>query len=271
MPTKLYVVQSEMRPAGAHFACHYHDIISPMIALPNVTLIGIDGVDIERALRAADISTTGISFGAVKLLSSLPSTDPRVIAIPPVTSIEAYSKFCLTELYKYVDTSHALIFQYDGFVLNPAAWKDEWLLYDYIGAPIEIGQWTVERHGVPVSSIGDLVVGNGGFSLRSRRLLELTASLAAAGDFILTEPEDWAQCYTERAKLEAVGMRFAPVPVAEAFSFEGRSPEYYQYVDAFGFHGLRWTDISRWLALHPQYQEYFPRAVTPATFQNYTT
>ncbi len=27
MPTKLYVVQSEMRPAGAHFVCRLHGIL----------------------------------------------------------------------------------------------------------------------------------------------------------------------------------------------------------------------------------------------------
>ncbi len=246
-------------------------ILPSMISLPDVTLIGADCLTLPALLRAADISQSGVSFGAVKLLSSMPSSDPRVIPIAPLTSIEAYSQFCLTELHKYVETPYVLIIQHDGFILNPDAWQDEWLQYDYIGAPIEIGQWTVERHGVPVSSIGDLVVGNGGFSLRSLRLLELTATLAAARDFTLTEPEDWAQCYTEKAKLEAAGMRFAPVPVAEAFSFEGRSSEYYQYVDSFGFHGLRWTNLSRWLDVNPEYCEYFPRVVTPATFQNYTT
>jgi hypothetical protein len=242
-----------------------------MILLPDVTLIGIDCQDVSRLIRAADISMSGIVFGAVKLLSSLPSLDPRVVAIPAITSIEAYSQFCLTELYKHVDTPYALIIQHDGFVLNPSAWQDAWREYDYIGAPIEIGQWTVERHGVPVESIGELVVGNGGFSWRSQKLLKLTAELAAAGDFILIEPEDWAQCYTEKAKLEARGIRFAPVSVAEVFSFEGRSPAYYQYVDSFGFHGLRWTDISRWLDAHPEYQEYFPHVVSPSVFQDYTT
>lgn len=242
-----------------------------MLELPDVTLIGIDCLDLTRLQRAADISTTGVQFGAVKLLTSLPSTDKRVVPIDPLLSIEAYSVFCLTELWQYVETPYALIFQHDGFVLHPGAWQPAWLSYDYIGAPIEIGQWTVERHGVPVESIGELVVGNGGFSLRSRRLLELTAVLATTGDFILTEPEDWAQCYTEKAKLEAAGIRFAPVSVAEAFSFEGRSPTYYQYQDSFGFHGLRWTDISRWTGAHPEYQEYYPKVVTPATFQDYTT
>lgn len=242
-----------------------------MISLPNVTLIGIDCVDVARLQLAMDICMKEVMFGSVKLLTSLPTDDERKVEIPHISSIDAYSRFCLLDLYKYVDTSHVLIVQHDGFILRAEAWQDSWLEYDYIGAPIQIGEWTIDRHGVPETETGSLVVGNGGFSLRSKRLLELTAKLGTAGNFTLDEPEDWAQCYTEKAKLEAAGIKFAPVPVAEAFSFEGRSLEYYQYVDAFGFHGLRWTDISRWLALHPQYQEYFPRAVTPATFQNYTT
>jgi hypothetical protein len=242
-----------------------------MIELSDVTLVGIDCLNFKRLALAADISTKEVEFGAVKLLTSIPTSDERQVAIKPILSIEAYSQFCLTELHKYIDTPYALIIQYDGFVLNPSAWQDSWREYDYIGAPIEIGQWTVERHDVPVESIGQLVVGNGGFSWRSQKLLALTAKLAAAGDFTLTEPEDWAQCYTEKAKLEAKGIRFAPVPVAEAFSYEGRSKDHYHYVDSFGFHGLRWTDISRWLEANPEYREHFPRVVTPATFQDYTT
>ncbi len=242
-----------------------------MLRLPDVTLIGIDCVDIARLQLAADISTSEITFGAVKLLSSIATTDERVIPIAPIDSIDTYSRFCLQELHHYVTTPYALIFQYDGFVLNPSAWRDDWLQYDYIGAPIQIGEWTVDRHGVPVTEIGQLVVGNGGFSLRSRRLLELTATLATDNNFILTEPEDWAQCYTEKAKLESFGVRFAPASVAEVFSFEGRSSEYYHYQNSFGFHGLRWTDISRWVDAHPQYRKHFPQVVTPAAFQDYTT
>ena len=222
--------------------------------LPTVTLVIIDCVDVGRAQLALDVSCQEMSFGAVKLLTSLPTNDPRAIRIEPLTSIDAYSRFCLLDLHQYVDTAHVLVIQYDGFILNPAAWQDVFLEYDYIGAPILIGEWATSRHGVPAADIGSLVVGNGGFSLRSKRLIELTAALGQAGDFILTEPEDWAMCYTERAKLEAAGIRFAPVSLAEAFSFEGRTAAYCQYRDSFGFHSLRWTDISSWLAAHPEYQ-----------------
>jgi hypothetical protein len=68
-------------------------------------------------------------------------------------------------------------------------------------------------------------------------------------------------CYIERAKLEAAGMMFAPAPLAEAFSFEGRTAEYCRYRDSFGFHSLRLTDISLWLASHPEYQSKIKNAV----------
>lgn len=225
-----------------------------MINLPEVTLVVIDCINVERAQLALDISCAEISFGAVKLLTSLPTDDLRAVTIPLLNSIDLYSQFCLLDLHRYVDSPHVLIVQHDGFVLNPGAWQDAFLDYDYIGAPILIGDWAIGRHGVPAADIGTLVVGNGGFSLRSKRLLALTATLGQAGDFILTEPEDWAMCYTERAKLEAAGVTFAPVALAEAFSFEGRTAEYCRYRNSFGFHSLRWTDISPWLVTHPEYQ-----------------
>ena len=229
-------------------------ILVDMKNLPTVTLVIIDCVDVKRAQLALDISCQDMSFGAVRLLTSIPTDDPRAVQIAPLNSIDAYSKFCLLDLHRYVETSHVLVIQYDGFVVNPGAWQDAFLDYDYIGAPILIGDWAIGRHGVPAADIGKLVVGNGGFSLRSKRLTELTAALGHSGDFVLTEPEDWAMCYTERAKLEASGMTFAPVPLAEAFSFEGRTAEYCQYRDSFGFHSLRWTDLSPWLATHPEYR-----------------
>ena len=61
--------------------------------------------------------------------------------------LEGYSEFVIRELHKYVDTSHCLLVQWDGYVLNPKSWLPQFLDYDYIGAP-----WNGN------------VVGNGGFS-----------------------------------------------------------------------------------------------------------
>ena len=56
-----------------------------------------------------------------------------------------------------------LIIQHDGFILNHKAWDNEFLNYDYIGAPVYwMGNKLIE-------------VGNGGFSLRSKKLLKIIA------------------------------------------------------------------------------------------------
>ncbi len=74
----------------------------------------------------------------------------------------------LRDLASHVETSHALCIQWDGYVLRGQAWDPAFLTYDYIGAP-----W-------PHFSDGHNV-GNGGFSLRSRRLLEACRQLPFDG------------------------------------------------------------------------------------------
>jgi hypothetical protein len=136
--------------------------------------------------------------------------------IAPITSRQDYSRFMLHDLSQHVQTSHVLTIQWDGYVLDPAGWDPVYLAYDYIGAP-----WPQFLDGKRV--------GNGGFSLRSRRLIEACAKLP-----ITDEAEDIAICRTHRARLEReLGLRFAPEDVARRFAYErtqrtGRE---------FGFHG----------------------------------
>ena len=55
-----------------------------------------------------------------------------------------------------------------------------------------------------------------------------------------------------RDYLEARGIRFAPVELARQFSLEGPDEPFgLTWTNQFGFHGLRWTDISPWLRDHP--------------------
>lgn len=86
--------------------------------------------------------------------------------------IREYSRFVLQDLHTYIETSHVLIVQADGFVLNPGLWNPGWLDYDYVGAPwpetLRVGKYVI-----PLANR----VGNGGFSLRSRRLLKMTAPI----------------------------------------------------------------------------------------------
>jgi hypothetical protein len=218
--------------------------------LPNVTLMGIDCLNVGRVAKALDISSQQITFAEVKLLTSLPTADPRKVEIPRIDSIEAFSEFCVRDLHKYVDTEYVLLVQYDGFILNPGSWEDDFLHYDYIGAPWLVADWSVNDFDFPEALRGTRVVGNGGFSLRSKRFLETSARLADEGAFKKYHPEDVVLCVWDRKIVEAAGIDFAPPEVAARFSIEGDDDVYDKQ---FGFHGLKWTDISKWINENPQW------------------
>jgi hypothetical protein len=192
--------------------------------LPQVTLCCIDSTPrLPWALKAMQRCVDQIEFGDAFLCTDSASLAGRPlppgvrwVEIEPLRSIEAYSEFVIKSLAPHVHTSHVLIAQWDGFVLNAAAWSDEFLSFDYIGAP-----WN--HIPEPCS------VGNGGFSLRSLRLLKALQSPTIVPE----HPEDICICVTYRAALEAYGLRFAPVALARRFAVEDDplGPQ------VFGFHG----------------------------------
>lgn len=218
--------------------------------LSNVTLIGIDCINVERLQKALAISSQDIEFGAVKLLTSLPTPDARKVKIPRINSIEGFSRFCICDLHTYVDTEHVLLVQHDGFVLNSSSWEDNFLDYDYIGAPWLVADWSVRDFNFPANLLGTRIVGNGGFCLRSKKFLETSARLAGRGAFSKLHPEDVAMCVWYRDEIANEGIQFAPPDVAARFSIEGDDDVYNRQ---FGFHGLRWTDISAWTTKNPQW------------------
>lgn len=174
-----------------------------MLKLPSVTLVSVDTTArANLAARAIQKSMEIAEFGAVKLLTN--DTElPHAVKIEPLKGLEAYSDFMVRDLGHYVQTPHALVVQWDGYATHAKGWRDEFLKYDYIGAP-----W-----------LPSCVVGNGGFSLRSKRLLDFFANYSQRD----THPEDAFLCVKMRGALEKSGMLFAPPPVAGQFSFEGRS------------------------------------------------
>ena len=221
------------------------------LQLPNVTLLGIDCVDTSRLQEAMDISQSNISFGSSKLLTDLPVDDKRRVEIPHIGSTEEYSSFCIKDLYKYVETDFVLIIQYDGFVLNADSWDPEFLKYDYIGSPWLVTDILITKYGFPQNLRGSLIVGNGGFSLRSKKFLEVSSLLANEGRLAKLHPEDNAMCVFHRSLFEDKGIKFATPEVARKFSIEGKQGPLYD--KQFGFHGFKWTDIDAWISKHPEY------------------
>lgn len=199
------------------------------LSLPSVTLVGIDCVDVNRLLKAVDICCQQIVFGEIKLFSNT-AVDKIVIGIQPLVNKIQYSEFMIKELARHIFTSHILVVQHDGYILNVEAWRDEWLQYDYIGAPWE---WYTDG----------MNVGNGGFSLRSKKLMQVVADDPAIVP--INEPgvtknmeEDHCICRLYRRYLEETyDIKFAPIEEARKFSIEGwRSPNK-TWTNEFGFHG----------------------------------
>lgn len=166
-------------------------------------------------------------FGEVHVLASVaPKHKPTSVEftkIQPI-SIKGYSRFVFSQLHFHTTKRFILLYQDDGFALNPQSWDPEFLDYDYIGAP-----WPVQ---FPWASQG-FRVGNGGFSLRSKTLCEFCSTLKYPGGL----PEDIAICVFYRHLLEERGFKFAPVELAKKFSVEYAIDWTHGVHSSFGFHG----------------------------------
>lgn len=130
-----------------------------------------------------------------------------------------------------------LIIHSDGFAVNREAWTDEFFEYDYIGASWQNGD-----------------VGNGGFSLRSKKLYQALTDMfvgykSSHYKELLNDtnhsvfngkewliPEDNVICKIHRHKLETdYGIKFAPLELANRFSVEHYPTEWRG--KSLGFHG----------------------------------
>ncbi|MBO9669750.1 MAG: hypothetical protein J7485_04455 [Sphingobium sp.] len=192
------------------------------MSLPTVTLCAVSSVNVAATVVALERCLDAVDFAECLLFTDLPIVPAhpsiQVVRIARLASAEAYSLFMQRDLASRTKTNHILVVQWDGFVLDPLAWQDEFLDYDYIGA-----SW-------PQFTTGGQV-GNGGFSLRSRRLLEACLD----PDFKASHPEDVAICRQNRSLLiDRHAIRFADLSVAERFSYE-RTP---RGSASFGFHGV---------------------------------
>ena len=193
------------------------------LKLDDVTLCAADCASPGLALRAIERTRLACDFRRAILFTDVDLDTKGVcdlVRIDPLRSSVEYSYFLMKRLLPFLETSHVLVIQWDGFVTEPRAWRNDFLRYDYIGA-----KWEWHRDGRNV--------GNGGFSLRSRRLVEAVASVDFA--FVEKIPEDEQICRVHRDTLESkYGIQFADERTAEAFSYERAQPA----TPTFGFHGL---------------------------------
>lgn len=191
-----------------------------MIDLSAVTLLTFTTRDYLAVRRSIDRCRAVAVFDKVVVFTDRPDLyqDCETVPIPRMTRPEQLNVVALATLtqYRHLYADHTLTIHWDSWIVRPEAWSDEWYKYDHLGA-----KWK------------DGVVGNDGFCLRSKHFWDKVAKLEIPPTVKACTPADVVVCRgTNRAKLEAAGMKYAPAAVADAFSVENR-----EYVDSFGFHG----------------------------------
>ena len=162
-------------------------------------------------------------IGKIYTFSDTPYFDgAEFVRIPKITSIKEYEKWVLGGMLDFVKEDF-LIIQWDGFVLQPSKWNEEFESYDYIGAP----------HTYDSNSFQ---VGNGGFSYRSLKLINAIAEVQSSEGIPKVDlPEDILICHEYRIALEKKGVQFAPVELASQFSFQQEGLPV-DFGNLFGFH-----------------------------------
>ena len=198
--------------------------------LKRITAICIDGrpYDKERHERYVIIfryMLDQIEFHSIKFMGSYNPEIEGVEHIPTgIFGLFEYSKICILILTNYIDSDYCLIFQDDGFIVNPDLWSDKFYDYDYIGAPWPLYlNWPTEGNQV----------GNGGFSLRSKKLLDLTKTFTNH----FTENEDTFIVNNRRHILIEKGMKIADLDIARKFAVERPLDDTHNINTCFGFHG----------------------------------
>lgn len=237
-------------------------------AFERITIVSVTGLpDATGAVRSLVWCQQQMPGARALLCSPLAPADlPTSIEWRAIQAMNyhEYSWFMLFALWRVVETEFALIVQDDGWVLSTDNWHDDYLQYDYLGAPIHLAhvdapdgvrwvrqfEWCKDM-GRPGYTVTPVL--NGGFSLRSQRLMralvehpDIRVSIPPP-DLVTGDPlrmywhndvllEDVQLSGVLRTALEAKGLRFAPLDIAARFAIE-HAGSVHHGMDALGIFG----------------------------------
>lgn len=164
---------------------------------------------------------------------------------PAPFNYDVYNDFLFKHLGDHIKTEHVINIHYDGFGVNADEWTDEFLEYDYIGSPTH-KKWyplanSLRAHDLYDGLPNEWYTGGGGFSLRSKKLLDALRDPALncfLSDKNYQRCEDW--CISSKHKEYLINehkIKFAPLEIAMKFSTELLTGLNF----SFGFHG--WDNI----------------------------
>lgn len=196
-----------------------------ILELPTVTLACIETRNHELMRLTLDDAIKKVSFQDVVVMTDKPHLFKgySTTKIDDASNKLGWEKQRWIDLPEVITTNHMLFMEWDAGIYLPGYWDQDYLSYDYIGAP----WWYTDAWNV----------GNGGFTLRSQ---ELNQFLARHIDtFPCLEPGDEVLCRRYRPTLEIHGFKWPSNELAHQFAFECSPPH-----NTFGFHAMRnWPHV----------------------------
>jgi len=227
-----------------------------MLKLKDTTLVSVSSTKAHATIRSLKRTMALASFESVKLVTDVDVGSHDGIFTENcdrINSYEEYQHFMIYSLYKHISTKFCLVIQADSSITHPELWSDEFFDYDYIGAPWPLPgtEWMADHRFM--NSDGEVLdsfsnkyrVGNGGFSLRSKKMLETPLHVKIpfhktfeSDEYFFTTNEDWNMSVYNRHLYEQNGNKFAPFSIASIFSKE------HGCHDTFGRHRGDISDLS---------------------------
>ena len=197
------------------------------LSLPTVTLVMVETREHPLALLALEDCLKVAEFGDVLILTDRPlEFSPlthlckyRTHIVPDFPDKLGWAQAMWSIVPPLIHTKQTLNIQWDSWIWDVSMWRDEFLDYDFIGAP----WWYKDGKNV----------GNSGFCLKSTRLIRYLRKHSWQFP-CTTNAEDDLLCRKYRPTLEALGFVWAPEKVAYDFAYEGCAGD--KPTKHFGFH-----------------------------------
>lgn len=215
------------------------------LRLPDVTLVMVETREHELARMAVESCLDVATFGEVLILTNdrdkftrnkdgtpnnfVARCQPLIHIVPDWPEKVGWSRAWWFDVVPHLRTRQTLNIQWDSWICDPSMWRNDFMNYDYIGAP----WWYKDGRNV----------GNGGFSLVSYALKRYVADRRDKFPCD-TSTDDDLLCRKYRPQLEDAGFRWAPEDVADQFSYEGCGDVSRPFRQHFGFHGMfNWPKV----------------------------
>lgn len=206
-------------------------------------LIAMDQVDFKRSVLITDSTKTHLSlFDHTLTSNNIEVYDMNVNLNDNLQdddeNRQGFNESFIQQTNKFILDDFCLNVQHDSTIIDIDRWDKDFLNYDYIGAPWPMH--IIQSSDMVAGRIDKIpnIVGNGGFSLRSRKFVEESAKLGWAH-----KNEDLNTCIFNYQKMIDSGIKFAPPELAARFSVEHPTKYNTFWRDllfsygSFGFHG----------------------------------